>query len=135
MDDEISEKAKKSLADAAHQRAFRRLERDGAHTTGALQRRLRALVAERDIPPPDYAKLMHKRIITGNMLAFCKKHNVSADWLMCGDLKGLRRMKHEHKAAAAYVPTIEDVSKLYDALPPDVKKIVYRVLRTFGGSK
>jgi hypothetical protein len=44
-------------------------------------------------------------------------------------------MKRERKAAATYVPTVEDVSKLYDTLSPEVKKIVYRVLRTFGESK
>lgn len=79
--------------------------------------------------------LLHKRPSTGAFLAFCEKHNVSTDWLLCGDLKGLQRMKRERKAAATYVPTVEDVSKLYDTLSPEVKKIVYRVLRTFGESK
>jgi hypothetical protein len=34
MNDEISEQAKKSLADLARRRAFDRLERDGAQTSG-----------------------------------------------------------------------------------------------------
>jgi hypothetical protein len=40
----------------------------------------------------DFHKLMYKRPSTGAVLDFCKKHKVSADWLLCGDLKGLRRM-------------------------------------------
>jgi hypothetical protein len=49
-------------ADAAHRAAFDRLEKDGAHSTAALQRRVRALAYERNIPPADFAKLMYKRV-------------------------------------------------------------------------
>jgi hypothetical protein len=105
MNNEIREEAKKSLADNARRKAIGRLERDGAHTTAALQRRVRALAAERDIPPADYAKLMYKRIGTPAFLAFCEKHNVSADWLLCGDLKGLQRMTLERKARRVMTST------------------------------
>ena len=57
MSIEISEEAKKALADAARQAACRRLERDGAHSTAALQRRVMAFAQERNIPPADFAKL------------------------------------------------------------------------------
>jgi hypothetical protein len=59
IDDEISDKAKKALADNARRKAFDRLERDGAHSTKAMQRRLRALAEERNIPPSDFHKLMY----------------------------------------------------------------------------
>jgi len=93
MNNEISKEAKKSLADAARQRAFRRLERDGAHSTAALQRRVRALAEERNIPAADIHKLMYKRPSTPDVMVFCEKYNVNFDWLLCGDLLGLRRRK------------------------------------------
>ncbi len=58
--------------------AAMRLEQDGASSGAAMQRRVRALAQERNIPLADYAKMMHKRIITENMLAFCKKRTTSA---------------------------------------------------------
>jgi hypothetical protein len=91
MSTDISEEAKQAIANGALVRARQRLVKDGCQTDAAMRRRLLALAAERSIPPAEYAKLMHKRVLTGPLLAFCKKHNVSVDWLMCGDLKGLQR--------------------------------------------
>jgi hypothetical protein len=67
-----------------------RLEKDGAHSTAALQRRVQALAHERNIPPVDFAKLMYKRVRTLDVGVFCEKHNVSYDWLLGGDLVGLQ---------------------------------------------
>jgi hypothetical protein len=75
-----------------------RLKQDGAHSNEALQRRVRALAHERNIPPADYAKLMYKRISTRDFLVFCEKHKVNCDWLLLGDLAGLQRMTRERKA-------------------------------------
>jgi hypothetical protein len=100
MNNEISEEAKKALADNARRKAFDRLEKDGAHSTAALQRRVRALAHERNIPTADFAKLMYKRINTRDIMVFCEKHNVSYDWLLAGDLVGLQRMTRELKAQA-----------------------------------
>jgi hypothetical protein len=77
--------------------AIDRLTRDGASSTAALQRRVMVLAHERNLAPADYAKLMHKSVLTGHMLAFCKNHEVSVDWLMRGDLKGLQRMMQERR--------------------------------------
>jgi hypothetical protein len=74
--------AKKSLANVARRKAFDRLEKDGAHSSDALRRRVRALAHERNIPPADFAKLMHKRILTQHVMVFCEKHKVSYDWLL-----------------------------------------------------
>jgi hypothetical protein len=92
MNNEISEEAKRTLADLPRRKALQRLERDGATSTPAMQRRIRALAAERSIPPADFHKLMYKRPSTQAVIDFCKKHKVSFDWLLCGDLKGLQRM-------------------------------------------
>jgi hypothetical protein len=98
MRKEISEEAKRAIADAARRKAVDRLKQDGAHSLDAIRRRVRAIAQERNLPPADIAKLMHKRIITAHVMAFCEKHKVSADWLLCGDLQGLRRMTKEANA-------------------------------------
>ena len=54
-----------------------RLSIDGAHSTEALQRRVRVLAEERKIPPADFAKLMRKRISTMAIMEFGKKHNIN----------------------------------------------------------
>jgi hypothetical protein len=98
MSNDISEEAKTSLAAVRDRKAAERLRRAGAESRPAMQRRVLALATERGIPPADYAKLMYKRGGTAAFMAFCKKHNVSTDWLLCGDLKGLQRMTQWAKA-------------------------------------
>jgi hypothetical protein len=51
---------------------------------------VRALAHERNIPPGDYAKLTYKRPNIRDIGVFCEKHNVSYDWLLCGELAGLQ---------------------------------------------
>jgi hypothetical protein len=98
---DISQEAKAALANVARQMATDRLRRDGAYLMNAVRRRVRAFAQERNLPPADFAKLMHKRMSTKAFMAFCKAHKVSADWLLCGDLKGLQRMTKEAKAEPA----------------------------------
>ena len=90
MSTDISEEAKLAIANAAGRIARARLVRDGASSNAAMRRRLSALAAERNLPPAEYAKLVHKRIMASAVHEFCRKHNVSLDWLMYGDLKGLQ---------------------------------------------
>ena len=101
MSNEISEQAKRTLADLPRRKALQRLERDGATSTKAVQRRIRAIAEERKIPPADFAKLMHKRISTFTIMQFCEKHKISYDWLLCGDLQGLVRIEQRRKDAKA----------------------------------
>jgi hypothetical protein len=101
MNNEISEEAKKAIADLPRRKALQRLERDGATSTKAVQRRVRAIAEERNIPPADFAKLMHKRISITAIGAFCEKYKISYDWLLCGDLQGLAHMEQRRKDAEA----------------------------------
>lgn len=125
MSIEISEEAKKALADAARQAACRRLERDGAHSTAALQRRVMAIAQERNIPPADFAKLMHKRVSTGAVMTFCEKYKISFDWLLCGDLRGLHRMTQEAKATPTEMPEAQrkEIMALFSALSPKLQAV------------
>jgi hypothetical protein len=124
MTNEISEEAKRAIAENRRRKAFDRLERDGAHSTAALQRRVRALAQERNIPPADFHKLMYKRPSTPDVMVFCEKHKVSYDWLLCGDLKGLQRMTSERKLCNQAVPTADGLMQKYRNLPPVLQAIV-----------
>jgi hypothetical protein len=125
MNNEISDEAKRALADLPRRRALDRLDRDGAHSTAAVQRRVRALAHERNIPPADFAKLMYKRINMRDVMAFCEKHKVSYDWLLCGDLKGLHRMTGKPCAGVSTVERIvERIMEKYGRLSPDQQTIV-----------
>jgi hypothetical protein len=84
---EISQEAQIALAELSKRKARERLHRDGASSIPAMQRRIKALAAERSIPPAEIAKLMRKRVGTRDAMAFCDKHKISMDWLLCGDLK------------------------------------------------
>ncbi len=79
MNTDISEEAKQAIPNGHLVRARQRLVRDGWRTDAAMRRRLLALAAERNLPPAEYAKLMHKRIMMRSIQEFCKKHNVSLD--------------------------------------------------------
>jgi hypothetical protein len=88
----ISQEAQIALAELSKRKARDRLHRDGASSIPAMQRRIRAIAAERDIPPGEIAKLMRKRIGTRDAMAFMERHHVSADWLLTGDLQGRLKM-------------------------------------------
>ena len=126
MSNEISQEAQASIAKLNQRKAFERLERDGAHSSDALRRRVRAFAEEKRLQPADIAKLMYKRINTRDVMAFCEKHKVSYDWLLAGDLRGLHRMTQEAKAAPP--PEIsegerKEVMGLFCALSPKMQRV------------
>jgi hypothetical protein len=131
MDDEISHEAKAAVAALQWRRAQERLRRDGAESRPAMQRRIQALAAERSIPPADYAKLMHKRGGTAALMAFCKKHQVSADWLLTGDLKALQRMTQEAKAQPRFRVgmTPDEFKEAFSRLSPELQQIIEATVR------
>src|SRR5882762_6687563 len=128
MNTDISEEAKQALANVAQVKARARLVRDGCHTDAAMQRRVLLLAAERNLPPAEYAKLMHKRVLMPSIQNFCRKHDVSLDWLMDGDLKGLQRMK----AWAKEDPDVQTarILRKFHALKPSYQKIILEWIET-----
>ena len=136
MNMEISEEAKQALANVAQRKAQDRLVRDGCRTDAAMRRRLLALAAERNLPPAEYAKLMHKRIMDRSIHEFCSKHNISLDWLMYGDLKGLQRMKQWAKENHGMTADEQraEISRLLLALPPATQKLAIKLIRQLGGN-
>ncbi len=72
--------------------AWDRLDQAGATSLQAMQARIRAFAHERSLPPEEIHKLMYKRVATGHVLDFCRKYKVNCEWLLYGDLHGLRMM-------------------------------------------
>jgi hypothetical protein len=67
---------------------------------------------------------------------FCKKHDVSLDWLMDGDLKGLQRMKGWKKAGITPNEQRAEILRLFFALAPDTQRLAIQMLRELtGGSR
>jgi hypothetical protein len=64
-------------------------------------------------------------------LAFCKKHKVSLDWLLFGDLQGLHRMTKEAKATPPEIPEAhrKEIMRLFSALTPQKQVIGFALLR------
>jgi hypothetical protein len=117
MNSDISEEAKRAIADGARRRAADRLDRDGRHSPDAVRRRVLALAAERNLAPADYAKLLHKRISSSAAVDFCDKHKVSLDWLLSGDLQGLQRMtKEEIAPRSPPILTSDELRRAYESL-------------------
>jgi hypothetical protein len=86
----------------------------------------RALAPERNIPAADFHKLTYKRPSTSDVMVFCKKHKVSHDWLLRGDLKWLQRMTSERKLCNQAVPTADRLMQKYRNLSPVLQAIVAR---------
>jgi hypothetical protein len=122
MKNEISEEAKLALANGQLIRARNRLRRDGCSSNVAFQRRVLLLAAERNLPAVEFGKLLHKRVPMKPILAFCKKHDVSLDWLMDGDLKGLQRMKKWAKEDPG--EQTARILRKFHALKPSYQKII-----------
>jgi hypothetical protein len=127
--DEISDRAKRALADLPRRKALQRLESDGATSAAAVQRRVRALAEERKIPPADFSKLMHKRISVDAIGVFCEKHKISYDWLLCGDLKGLQRMTFAQREIPVDRSPRRLSEKLLSLLPDQQQMVVDEIDR------
>ena len=73
--------------------AIGRLNADGASTNAAIRRRIALIAAERKLDPAEIKSLMKGRWLPPEDLCqFVKRHRLSFDWLLGGDLKGRLRM-------------------------------------------
>ena len=129
MSTDISEEAKQAIATGQLIRARNRLRNDGCSSDAAFQHRVMVLAAERDLRPAEYAKLLHKRVPMKPIVAFCKKHDVSLDWLMDGDLKGLQRMKQWKKQGMSPDEQRAEILRLLLLLPLEMQQIAIHRLR------
>jgi hypothetical protein len=67
-----------------------RLTEDGASSKAAIRKRIALIAAERKLDPSEIEELMKGRWLrTFHLRQFAKKHHLSVDWLIFGDLKGL----------------------------------------------
>jgi hypothetical protein len=124
MNSDISEQAKAALADVAKRKARERLRQDGSDSSDAVRRRVMVLAHERGLPPTDVAPLLRKRISTASIGPFCEKYGVSYDWLLCGDLAGLQRMKQQERDTAEQRrKETAEICALYAELDPGGKQV------------
>ena len=136
MSTNISEEAKLALANRQLIIARDRLRNDGCSSDAAFQRRVLVLAAERDLPLAEYAKLLRKRCPMKPITEFCKKHDVSLDWLMDGSLQGLQRMKQWKKAGMTPDEQRAEILRLILGLEPDTQRLAIQLLRELtGGSR
>ena len=88
MNNEISEEAKKSLANAAHLAASGRFEWDGASSAAALQRRVRATAQERNIPTAGFVSGLLRpsgKMASSEPIALRPPHSLHMDILHAKD--------------------------------------------------
>jgi len=72
--------------------AIDRLTKDGNCSNAAVRKRIALIAAERKLEPSETEALMKGRWLrTFDLCQFAKKHHLSVDWLIFGDLKGLLR--------------------------------------------
>jgi hypothetical protein len=70
--------------------AIWRLTDDGASSNAAIRRRIALIAAERKLDPSETMAMMKGRwLTTFHLCQFAKKHSLSVDWLIFGDLKRL----------------------------------------------
>ena len=60
---------------------------------------LQVIAHERRLPPDEIAKVMTCR--TDDVVQFAKRHRISCDWLLFGDLKGLLRTAQARQRSPA----------------------------------
>jgi hypothetical protein len=66
----------------------------------AMRARIRLLAAERNLPHSEIKWM--GRLTTRDVVSFMTRRNISADWLLCGDLKGLLRTIRARKSIASW---------------------------------
>jgi hypothetical protein len=76
--------------------AINRLTKAGASSDAAIRQRVALIAAERKLDASEIKSMMKGRLGTLQIGQFCKKHNLSVDWLLIGDLKG-----HPRRTTAA----------------------------------
>jgi hypothetical protein len=111
----ISHEAQMTLAGLAKRKASDRLRRDGNFSPDAIRRRMRAFAHDRDLPPAE----IPGRVNTRSLAAFVEKHNVSCEWLMFGDLRGLLKTVQNAQPAPEIVEAQRrEIVQLLLAMPP-----------------
>lgn len=88
-----------------------RLEHDGCSSADAVRRRILWLAHERNLPPCEIAKALTGKDC--DVVEFIERHNLSYDWLLCGDLKGMLRQPVK---SAARIFTAADLIACYNRL-------------------
>ena len=101
-------------------KAMDRLKRDGALSREAIRRRLQWVAYDRKLAPAEITKAMRTR----NIVAFCKKHGVSLDWVLYGNLQDHPKKSWERKT----VLTPDELRRAYESLGENDKAFISQYL-------
>jgi hypothetical protein len=104
-----------------------RLTTDGACSPQQIKRRLLWLAIEWQLDAPPKVGLSPSEELTD----YCRRHGISFDWMLYGDLKGLQRMMNWRlgRAAAAAPASLRD--KLA-SLSESEREIILRMVEELG---
>jgi hypothetical protein len=89
----------------------------GCNSDEAVRRRILWFAHERKLPPIEIDKAMTCRV--DHIGAFARRHEISLDWLLEGNLKGLRQMPVKRSPA---IFTATDVIKAYADITMDQRR-------------
>jgi hypothetical protein len=101
----------RALVKGGSEAARTRLENDGACNNEAVRRRILWFAHEHKLAPTEIEKALTGRV--DHIGAFIKRHEINYDWMLFGDLKGLRQMPMKRSSA---IFTATDVVRLYAEL-------------------
>jgi hypothetical protein len=104
----------------ARRKAMDRLKRDGALSREAIRRRLQWVAHDRKLAPAEITKAMRTR----NIVAFCKKHGVSLDWVLYGNLQDHPKRSWERRT----VLTSDEIRRAYESLGENDKAFISQYL-------
>jgi hypothetical protein len=123
--------------------AMERLAKDGASSDAAIRKRLALFATERKLDASETGAVMKGRLSSYHLGQFAKKHHVSFDWMLAGDLEGRLRMARneiEHqqpaqRAAPELASRAQIQFQLFEAaletldVPKDVADFVLQYVR------
>ncbi len=96
----------------------------------AVRGRMCVFLNEKKATEAEITRWLKGKITTSRIHDFAEKYPVSYDWLLCGDLKGLLRMKNgnPHGAPSPVPQQKPDLQKLLDTFSPPQMAAVAQLL-------
>ena len=113
-----------------------RLANDGAGSNATIRKRIALIAAERKLDPSETEALMKGRWLrTFHLRQFAEKHNLRADWLICGDLKAHPRRTTAATFGGGRPYTSAEFAEAIERLDPKAREFItsYMQLLIDGG--
>jgi len=131
--EDITARIKRVTDEQSRNSAYRRLIKDGGMHTTNIRKRLELIARERCIPSSEISKAMRGQ----NLITFCNAHDLSIDWVMGGDLKGLLRTIEWQRSTTPDILQQQsiEIATLFRQLPARDRTKMLNGLRRLVGDK